>query len=159
MIFENVLAQYRPVVPTQQGHTFLPSASQQFRHAGQGISTSNMGMPGSQVQPPHFPHSVQQVPSGSSQPGYTLPSQALPLQYAQTNRPLSSSSSLPHQGVHFSNQMPGLFASAAAPPPYSVRCGSHFALFTYMVGFCYPCLFSQVFTVAVCTTCLWPASK
>ncbi|KAI4339808.1 hypothetical protein MLD38_024708 [Melastoma candidum] len=111
--------QFRPAVATPQGHGFLPSVSPQFRPVGQAIPASNIGMPGAHVQSHHFPHSVQHVPLGSSQPGYTMPSQALPLPYGQPNRPLSSSAPLPHQGVIFSHQMPGLAAFAPGPSPYS----------------------------------------
>ncbi|OAY85434.1 Pre-mRNA-processing protein 40A [Ananas comosus] len=69
--------QFRPMVPTQQAHQFIPPASQQFMPAGQSI-------PG-QAQMPHFPQPTQHLP----QPGQGPPSsQAIPMPYVHPNRPM-----------------------------------------------------------------------
>ncbi|PQP93470.1 pre-mRNA-processing protein 40A isoform X1 [Prunus yedoensis var. nudiflora] len=109
--------QYRPVVPTQQGQQFIQSASQQFQPVGQGIPSSNVGMPASQSQQLQFSQPMQPYPLRPSQPGHATPSsQALPMQYMQT-RPITSVPSQSQQpALPFNNQMPGL---AGGGMPYS----------------------------------------
>ncbi|CAB4266162.1 unnamed protein product [Prunus armeniaca] len=109
--------QYRPVVPTQQGQQFIQSASQQFQPVGQGIPSSNVGMPASQSQQLQFSQPMQPYPLRPSQPGHATPSsQAVPMQYMQM-RPITSAPSQSQQpALPFNNQMPGL---AGGGMPYS----------------------------------------
>ncbi|CAK7347390.1 unnamed protein product [Dovyalis caffra] len=80
------------MAPTQQGQPFIPVVSQQFRPVGQGMPSSNVGMPAAQNQPLQFSQPIQQLPPWPNQPGPGAPSaQALSMPYAQQNRPLTSS--------------------------------------------------------------------
>ncbi|KAF8410256.1 hypothetical protein HHK36_002781 [Tetracentron sinense] len=102
-------AQFRPVVPAQQAQSFIPAASQQFRPVGQGISTSNVGMPSAHSQQLQFPQQMQQLPPRPGQPGLGPPSQAIPMPYVQSNRPFTSGSPQPQQSSQsLNNHMPGL---------------------------------------------------
>lgn len=100
--------QFRPAVLSQQGQSFIPVVSQQYR----GMSSPNVGMPSFQSQPPQFSQSMQQLSLRPSQPGHVAPSlQATQMPYIQPNRPFSSDSTLPQsqQGAApLNNNMPGL---------------------------------------------------
>ncbi|XP_024162945.1 pre-mRNA-processing protein 40A isoform X3 [Rosa chinensis] len=89
-------AQYRPMVPTQQGQHFISSAPQQFQPVGQG-------------QPLQYSQQMQPYPLRPSQPGHAQPSsQALPMPYYQP-RPVTSVPSHSQQPAPpFNNQMPGM---------------------------------------------------
>ncbi|KAM5565917.1 pre-mRNA-processing protein 40A [Rosa sericea] len=89
-------AQYRPMVPTQQGQHFISSAPQQFQPVGQG-------------QPLQYSQQMQPYPLRPSQPGHAQPSsQALPMPYYQP-RPVASVPSHSQQPAPpFNNQMPGM---------------------------------------------------
>lgn len=102
--------QFRPAVPGQQGNPFIPAASQQFRPIGQNISSSNVGVPSGQNQPPQFSQSMQQLPPRPNQPGPVTPSsQPIPMPYIQPNRPLTSGSPQSHQTAPpLNSHMPGL---------------------------------------------------
>lgn len=102
--------QFRPAVPGQQGHPFIPAASQQFRPIGQNISSPNVGGPSGQNQPPQFSQAMQQLPPRPNQPGPIAPSsQPIPMPYIQQNRPLTSSSPQPNQTAPpLNSHMPGL---------------------------------------------------
>nr|KYP46207.1 Pre-mRNA-processing protein prp40 [Cajanus cajan] len=99
--------QFRPVIQAQQG--------QPFGHAGHAIPP-HMGMPvqGQQLQ---YSQPMQQLTPRPMQPGHPAPSsQAIPMPYIQTNRPLTSIP--PHSqqtGPPLSNHMPGMAVSGAAP--------------------------------------------
>ncbi|KAB1203954.1 Pre-mRNA-processing protein 40A [Morella rubra] len=128
--------QFRPVVPTQQGQPFLPSASQQFRPVGQGFP-SNAGIPAGQGQQLQFSQPIQQLHSRPNQPSHaTPPSQAVQMQYVQTNR---QHASIQQSAPPLTNHMPGLagsgipisssytFApSSFSQPPNSVSVSSQF---------------------------------
>ncbi|KAL6995310.1 hypothetical protein U1Q18_005448 [Sarracenia purpurea var. burkii] len=93
--------QFRPVIQTQQGQLFIPaaSASQQFRPVGQGISSSNVGIPSNQSQPPQYSQPMQQLP-----PRPAL-SHAIPMSYM----PLTSSSPQSQQSApSLNNHVAGL---------------------------------------------------
>ncbi|KAL2317863.1 hypothetical protein Fmac_031739 [Flemingia macrophylla] len=96
--------EFRPVIQAQQG--------QPFGHA----IPPHMGMPvqGQQLQ---YSQSMQQLTPRPMQPGHPAPSsQAIPMPYVQTNRPLTSIP--PHSqqsGPPLSNHMPGMAVSGAAP--------------------------------------------
>ncbi|CAN6682305.1 unnamed protein product [Malus baccata var. baccata] len=115
-------AQYRPVVPTQQGQQFISPAPQQFQPVGQGIPSPNVGMPASQSQQLQYSQPMQPYPLRPSQPGHPHLSQALPMQYMQT-RPITSIPSQSQQPVPpFNNQMPGMPYSSSyvfTPPTYA----------------------------------------
>ncbi|RXH72903.1 hypothetical protein DVH24_012587 [Malus domestica] len=115
-------AQYRPVVPTQQGQQFISPAPQQFQPVGQGIPSPNVGMPASQSQQLQYSQPMQPYPLRPSQPGHPHSSQALPMQYMQT-RPITSIPSQSQQPVPpFNNQMPGMPYSSSyvfTPPTYA----------------------------------------
>lgn len=99
--------QFRPVIQAQQG--------QPFGHAGHAIPP-HMGMPvqGQQLQ---YSQPMQQLTPRPMQPGHPAPSsQAIPMPYIQTNRPMTSIP--PHSqqtGPPLSNHMPGMAVSGAAP--------------------------------------------
>ncbi|XP_031281383.1 pre-mRNA-processing protein 40A [Pistacia vera] len=103
-------AQFRPVLPTQQGQSFIPAASQQFRPVGQGISSSNVGMPTIPNHQVQFSQPMQQFPPRPNQPVHAVPSsQAIQGPYVQTNRPLTAGSpQSQHPAPTMNNQMPGL---------------------------------------------------
>lgn len=90
------------MVPAQQGQQFAPTASQQYAPVGQGIPSSNVGMPVVQSQQLQYSQHMQQLAPRPIQPGHPVP-------YIQTSRPQS----VPHLGNH----MPGLAVSGA--PPHS----------------------------------------
>ncbi|KAF8377672.1 hypothetical protein HHK36_031056 [Tetracentron sinense] len=102
--------QFRPMVPVQQAQPFIPAASQQFRPVGQGISTSNVGMPPAQSQQLQFSQPMQQLPPRPGQPGQGPPSsQPILMPYYQPNRPITSGSQHPRQNSqHLNNHMPGI---------------------------------------------------
>lgn len=127
--------QYRPVVPIQQGQQFIQSASQQFQPVGQGIPSSNVGMPASQSQQLQFSQPMQPYPLRPSQPGHATPSsQALPMQYMQT-RPITSAPSQSQQpALPFNNQMPGL-AGGGMPYSSSYIVSSHDVISVYVFVF------------------------
>ncbi|KDP41586.1 hypothetical protein JCGZ_15993 [Jatropha curcas] len=79
-------AQFRSVVPAQQGQPYIP---QQFRPVGQGMP-SNVGMLPGQSQTLQFSQPMQQLPQWPNQPGHATASQAVPLPYAHPNRLLTS---------------------------------------------------------------------
>ncbi|XP_061374258.1 pre-mRNA-processing protein 40A [Gastrolobium bilobum] len=109
--------QFRPVIQAQQGQPFVPMASQQFGHAGHGITSSNVGMPVVQGQQLQYSQPMQQLTPRPIQPGHPAPpSQAMPMPYIQTNRPLTSVPPHSQQTVpHFSNHMTGLPVSGTTP--------------------------------------------
>ncbi|KAJ7966494.1 pre-mRNA-processing protein 40A [Quillaja saponaria] len=118
--FQSSGAQFRPVIPTQQGQPFVPSASQQFRPVGQGISSSNVGMPVVQSQPLQFSQPMQQLPPMPIHPGHATPSsQAIPMPYIQTNRPLTSLPQHSQQTVPPLGNMSGFPASGAPFSSYT----------------------------------------
>ncbi|XP_073223341.1 pre-mRNA-processing protein 40A isoform X2 [Cicer arietinum] len=88
--------------------------SQQFGHAGHAVPSSNVGMPGQQLQ---YSQSMQQMAPRQIQPGHPgSSSQGIPMPYIQTNRPLTSVPQHAQQAVpHVSNHMPGLAVSGAPP--------------------------------------------
>ncbi|XP_044475954.1 pre-mRNA-processing protein 40A-like [Mangifera indica] len=105
-------AQFRPVLPTQQGQSFIPAIAQQFQPVGQGISSSNVVMPTIPSQQVQFSQPMQRFPPRPNQPVHAVPSsQAIQGPYVQTNRPLTAS---PAQSQHpasaMNTQMPGLGA-------------------------------------------------
>ncbi|WCJ35581.1 pre-mRNA-processing protein 40A [Euphorbia peplus] len=84
-------AQFRPAVPAQQGHQFIPVAPQHFRPGGQEIPSSNVGMPTGQRQQFQYSQPMQQLSPWPTHPGHpTASSQAVPMPYAHPNRPLTS---------------------------------------------------------------------
>lgn len=102
-------AQFRPMVPNQQGQPFI-SSSQQFQPVGQGIPPPNIGMPPAHSQPLQFSQPMQQYPPRPSQPGHVIPSsQGLQMSYIQT-RPIAPGP--PQSAAPFANQMPGLPGAA-----------------------------------------------
>ena len=109
--------QFRPVIQAQQGQPFVPMNSQQFGPAGHAIPSSNAGMPVIQGQQLQYSQPMQQLTPRPMQPGHPVPSsQAIPMQYIQTNRPLTSIPPHSQQNVPpLSNHMPGLAVSVAAP--------------------------------------------
>ncbi|KAK0576564.1 hypothetical protein LWI29_019706 [Acer saccharum] len=110
--------QFRPVLPTQQGQSFVPAPSQQFRPGGPGFSPSNVGMPAIQSQPVQFSQPMQQFPPRLGQPVHSaMPSsQAIPALYGQTNRPLTAGSPQSHHtGPAMNNHMSGLGAPGMPP--------------------------------------------
>ncbi|TKY57919.1 Pre-mRNA-processing protein 40A [Spatholobus suberectus] len=109
--------QFRPVIQAQQGQPFVPMNSQQFGPAGHAISSSNVGMPVIQGQQLQYSQPMQQLAPRPMQPGHPAPSsQAIPMPYIQTNRPLTSIPPHSQQTVPpLSNHMPGLAVSGAAP--------------------------------------------
>lgn len=82
------------MVPNQQGQPYISVSSEQFRPVGQGMAPSNVGLPGMQDLPPHYPQSMQPFPPRSNQPGHTPH-----IPYAQSHRPISSSAPLPGLGT------------------------------------------------------------
>ncbi|XP_050363071.1 pre-mRNA-processing protein 40A isoform X2 [Argentina anserina] len=101
-------AQYRPMIPAQQGQHFIPQGSQQFQPVGQG-------------QPLQYSQQMQPYPLRPGQPGHAQPSsQALPMQYYQP-RPVASVP--PHSqqpAPPYNNQMPGMpYASTYMFQPMS----------------------------------------
>ncbi|GAV56638.1 WW domain-containing protein/FF domain-containing protein [Cephalotus follicularis] len=101
--FQSSGAQYRPMVPSQQGQQFIPAASQHFHPVGQGVSSSNVGMPPVQTQQLQFSQPMQQLPPRPSQLVHGTPlSQPVPVPYG---------SQQPHQpGPALSSYMPGVGA-------------------------------------------------
>lgn len=147
----NSSPQFRPVLPTQQGQSFIPAASQQFRPVGQAIS-SNVGMPAIPSQSVQFSQPMQQFPPRPGQPVHPVPSsQGVGSPYVQSNRPLTAGSPQPQQ-----NAMPGLGAPGMPfSTSYTVR--SHILYWIYYLipfGF-----LLMVCIVSVCTVLLWPASQ
>lgn len=109
--------QFRPVIQAQQGQPFAPMASQQFGPSGHAIPSSNVGIPVVQNQQLQYSQPMQQLTPRPIQPGHPAPSsQAIPMPYIQTNRPLMSVPPHSQQTVpHLSNHMPGLAVSGATP--------------------------------------------
>ncbi|KAL5780053.1 hypothetical protein ACOSQ2_010790 [Xanthoceras sorbifolium] len=110
--------QYRPGLPTQQGQSFIPAPSQQFRPVGPGISSSNVGMPAIQSQPVQFSQPMQQFPPRPSQSVHSaMPSsQAIPAPYGQPNRPFTAGSpQSQHTAPAMNSHMPGLGAPGMPP--------------------------------------------
>ena len=129
------LLQFRPVLPTQQGQSFIPAPSQQFRPGGPGFSPSNVGMPTIQSQPVQFSQPMQQFPPRPGQPVHSaMPSsQAIPALYGQTNRPLTAGSPQSHHtGPAMNNHMSGLGAPGM-PPSSSYTVRSHFSYANLLV--------------------------
>ncbi|KAF3447471.1 hypothetical protein FNV43_RR12657 [Rhamnella rubrinervis] len=112
--------QFRPVVPSQQGQPFISPSSQQYQPVGQGIPSSNIGMPPS--QPMQFSQPMQQYAPRPSQPGHGMPSsQGLPISYIQT-RPIQSGQPQSQQPAPpFSNQMPPFSSSYSFAPSSFVQ--------------------------------------
>lgn len=97
------MLQFRPVVPAQQTHQFIPAASQQFRPVGQGVPGSNIGIPSGQTQIHHFPQPAQHMPPRSGPPAPPS-SQAIPMPYVQPSRPMTSGGPLqPQQNPQMPN--------------------------------------------------------
>ncbi|GMP45548.1 hypothetical protein CsSME_00014039 [Camellia sinensis var. sinensis] len=133
-------AQFRSMIPTQQGQPFLPSvsASQQYRPVGQGISSPNVGIPSNQSQPLQYSQPMQQLPPRPVHA--TPPSQAIPMSYIQPSMPLTSSAQSQQTAHPLNNHMTGLggpgvplssssytFApSSFGQPQHSVNTTSHF---------------------------------
>lgn len=114
------------MLPTQQGQSFIPAASQQFRPVGQGISSLNSGMSAQQMQ---FSQPMQQFPPRPGQPVNPVPSsQAIPAPYVQTNRPLTVGSPQPQNtATAMNNHMPGLGAPGMPlSSSYTVRSHAFF---------------------------------
>ncbi|KAM0951753.1 putative WW domain, FF domain, WW domain superfamily, FF domain superfamily protein [Dioscorea sansibarensis] len=133
--------QFRPVVPNQQAHQFIPAASQQFQPVGQGMPASNVGIP-AQTQVPHFSQPMHHLPPRSAQQPGQAPaaSQAMPMLYASPNRPITSGPLQPQQNSQPSNNSlsnaatPGMplsasytFASSYSQPPNNINAPSHFS--------------------------------
>ncbi|GFY85969.1 pre-mRNA-processing protein 40A [Actinidia rufa] len=96
------------MIPSHQGQPFVPaaSASQQFRPVGQGISSSNIGIPSNQSQAPQYSQPMQQLPPRPALPAH---GQSIPMPYIQPNMPLTSSSPQSQQtAVPLNNHMHGL---------------------------------------------------
>lgn len=93
--------QFRPMIPAQQGQTFIPAASgpQQFLPIAQGN--------GSQ---PQYSQTMQLLPQRPAQPpNVAPPSQASAMTYIQSSMPLTSTSQLTQQtGPPPNNQLSGL---------------------------------------------------
>ncbi|KAL6207966.1 hypothetical protein ACLB2K_018918 [Fragaria x ananassa] len=88
-------AQYRPMVPAQQGQHFISPGSQQFQPVGQG-------------QPLQYSQQMQPYPLRPNQPHAQPSLQALPMPYYQP-RPVTSVP--PHSqqpAPPFNNQIPGM---------------------------------------------------
>uniref|UniRef100_A0A2P2MEM0 Pre-mRNA-processing protein 40A isoform X3 n=1 Tax=Rhizophora mucronata TaxID=61149 RepID=A0A2P2MEM0_RHIMU len=98
-------AQFRSVVPMQQGQPFVPAASQQFR--------PSVGMQAGQIQPLQYSQPMQQLPPWPGQPGPAVSSsQGLPMPYVQQNRPLTSGSPQSQPTApHLNNHLPGVGGS------------------------------------------------
>lgn len=125
------LLQFRPVVPTQQGQPFLPSASQQFRPVGQGFP-SNAGIPAGQSQQLQFSQPIQQLHSRPNQPSHaTPPSQAVQMQYVQTNR---QHASIQQSAPPLTNHMPGL-AGSGIPISSSYTVRNTYPCFMHLGGY------------------------
>jgi len=93
------IMQFRPAVPPQQAHSFMPPASHQFLPVGQGMPGSNAGMPS-----PLFPQASQHMPPRSGPPGQGIPSsQGIPMPYMQPNRPITNGSLQPQQSAPMGN--------------------------------------------------------
>ncbi|KAK7310756.1 hypothetical protein RJT34_08467 [Clitoria ternatea] len=109
--------QFRPVIQPQQGQPFVPMNSHQFGPGGHAIPSSNVGVPVVQGQQLQYSQPLQQLNPRPMQPGHPAPSsQAIPMPYIQTNRPLTSVPPQVQQTVPpISNHMPGLAVSGAAP--------------------------------------------
>lgn len=129
------------MLPTQQGQSFIPAASQQFRPVGQGISSSNVGMPTIPNQQVQFSQPMQQFPPRLNQPVHAVPSsQAIQGPYVQTNRPLTAGSpQSQHPAPTMSNQMPGLgVPGMSLSSSYTVRSHCPSSLFfwsTFCISF------------------------
>lgn len=109
--FGSSLSQFRPMMPAQQGQQFAPTAPQQFGSVGQGISSSNVGMPVVQSQHLQYSQPMQQLNPRPIQPTHPAP-------YIQTSRPLTSAPPQSQQTVpHLGNHVHGLAVSGA--PPHS----------------------------------------
>ncbi|XP_073112441.1 pre-mRNA-processing protein 40A isoform X1 [Elaeis guineensis] len=130
--------QFRPVVPAQQTHQFIPAASQQFRPVGQGVPGSNIGIPSGQTQMHHFPQAAQHLPPRSGPPAPPS-SQAIPMPYVQPSRPMTSGSLQPQQNPQMPNShLPNLggigmplsssytFATSYGQPPNTVNTPSQY---------------------------------
>ncbi|XP_042506427.1 pre-mRNA-processing protein 40A-like isoform X2 [Macadamia integrifolia] len=96
--------QFRPMMSVQQqGQMYMPAGSQQFRPVGQGIPTSNVGMPPSaQGQQLQYSQPIQQLPPRPGQPGHSMltSSQTVQMPYPQPNMPsFSSGSPQPQQNA------------------------------------------------------------
>ncbi|KAK7383248.1 hypothetical protein VNO78_28922 [Psophocarpus tetragonolobus] len=109
--------QFRPVMQGQQGQPFVSMNSQQFGPAGHAIPSSNVGMTVIQGQQMQYSQPMQQLTPRPMQHGHPAPSsQAIPMPYIQTNRPLTSIPPHSQQTVPpLNNHMPGLAVSGAAP--------------------------------------------
>lgn len=92
-------------------------SSPQFGPGGHAIPSSNVGMPVVQGQQLQYSQPMQQLTPRPIQPGHLVSSsQAIPMPYIQTNRPLTSVPPHAQQTVHhISNHMPGLAVSGATP--------------------------------------------
>ncbi|KAK4742651.1 hypothetical protein SAY87_000652 [Trapa incisa] len=90
--FGTLQMQYRHMVPNHPGQPF-PS-SEQFRHVGQSMPPSNVGLPGMQDLPPHYAHSMHPFLPRPNQPVHNPH-----IQYSQTHRPISSSALPPGLGT------------------------------------------------------------
>ncbi|XP_042492761.1 pre-mRNA-processing protein 40A-like isoform X2 [Macadamia integrifolia] len=103
-------AQFRPMM---SGQPFMSTGSQQFRPAGQGVPMPH-SVQGQQLQ---YSQTTQQLPPRPGQPGHGMPpsSQAIPMPFAQSNRPtFSSVSPQPQLSVQpMANPMGGVALSSA----------------------------------------------
>lgn len=127
--------QFRPVVPHQQTHSFMPPASHQFTPVGQGMAGPNSGMPS-----PLFAQPSQHIPPWSGPSGQGMSSsQGIPMQYMQPNRPVTSGSMQPQQNAPLANNhLPNLngagvplsssytFATSYGQPPNTISAPSHY---------------------------------
>ncbi|XP_031377807.1 pre-mRNA-processing protein 40A isoform X2 [Punica granatum] len=110
--FGTLQMQYRPMVPNQQGQSFISASSQQFRPVGPGMPSSHVGMPGAQDLPLHFPQSMQPFPPRSNQPGHAPP----PMPYGHTNRPIPSSTPYPFAPSSFGQPQHHASVPSQIPP-------------------------------------------
>ncbi|XP_020276950.1 pre-mRNA-processing protein 40A isoform X1 [Asparagus officinalis] len=119
--------QFRPVVPPQQGHPYMPPASHQFLPVGQGMAGPNGGMPS-----PLFAQPPQHMPQRSGAPGQGFPSsQVTPMSYMQQARPQHNApvanNHLPNlSGAGMSLSSSYTFATSYGQPPNTVQATSHY---------------------------------
>lgn len=92
-------AQFRHMIPPQQGQSFMTASSQQFPPVGQGMVPN---------QPVQYSQPMQQLPPRPGLPGAPLSSQAMPMSYIQPNRPITSGPPQSHAGAPFANHTSGV---------------------------------------------------
>lgn len=115
--------------------------SQQFGHAGHAIP-SNIGMPVAQGQQLQYSQPMQQLAPRPIQPSHPVPSsQAIPMQYIQTSRPLTSVPPHGQQAVpHISNHMSG----ATPHSSYAVWVALVFRVFYVVIDYCHVVPFKHI---------------